>query len=65
MATLNGEIIKWAQGNTVYAWNGILLKEGVQDIPCNPLAALLTYVKRRGLVSQGNREGRIYTHLQR
>lgn len=33
-------------------------------IPCNPLAALFTYIERWWLVSQGNRKSGIYTHLQ-
>lgn len=35
-----------------------------RSIPCNPLAALFTYIERRWLVSQGNRKSGIYTHLQ-
>lgn len=57
----------------MYVWNSILLKEeenrGMEkigesnDIPCYPLAALFTYIKWWGFVSQGNRECGIYTHL--
>lgn len=35
-----------------------------RSIPCNPLAALFTYIERRWLVSQGNGKSGIYTHLQ-
>lgn len=39
-------------------------KRRTRQIPCNPLAALFTYIERRWLVPQGNRKSWIYTHLQ-
>lgn len=40
-------------------------RDKTDGVPCYPLAALLAYIKRRGLVSQGNRKCGIYTHLQK
>lgn len=65
---LRGGIMRQEVGGLASYWrseeNRGLRKEAKQHIPCYPLAALFTYVKRRWLVSQGNRKSWIYTHLQ-